>query len=219
MDDKLYKSIKKLKKDELLELLVESYQHLKDKDTKEIFGKYTPSNKNNFFSDTSITHIEKFKRKTFEGKYYQYFEVNYKNFDYIPEKTEEWFDTVEHYLNNCCKLSEKGEHEKAIKGFTILYELLDRLDEEFVFADELNTHLLGGDDEIRSRCFVQSSYAINKVEDFPIPLKHALLEDSYSSYSPGFFKRILELNIPAYISSTRDFCDKNQIRYPEWFIL
>jgi hypothetical protein len=86
-----------------------------------------------FFQEVEIFH-ERF----LAGYYYAPFNINSKNFMHIPEETENWFDELSDFLDNACKLVEKGEKEAVLPSFKLLMDLVRRMKngEEIIFADE-----------------------------------------------------------------------------------
>jgi hypothetical protein len=57
---------------------------------------------------------------------------------HIPTETENWFDEIGGFLDNACKLVDKGEKEEVLPSFKLLMDLIRRMEngEEIIFADE-----------------------------------------------------------------------------------
>lgn len=80
--------------------------------------------------------IYRFRQDSLAGKYYAPFEMNSKNYNYVPPQTEAWFDELSTWLGRACELAEEGEKKAALEGLSVLIELIETIDEEIVFAHE-----------------------------------------------------------------------------------
>ena len=90
-----------------------------------------------------------FLNDSLAGKYYAPVAINSKNFTHIPEETEEWFEVLNDLLAESAKLSAQGEHILAVECFGLLYQLIGRMEkgDEIVFADELGSWMIPGDEK------------------------------------------------------------------------
>ena len=64
------------------------------------------------------------ERDSRAGTYYHSFMINSKNFNHIPDKTDEWFDRLGELLTEISKLTRQGDHATAVACFDRLYALI-----------------------------------------------------------------------------------------------
>lgn len=83
-----------------------------------------------------IEAIHRFRQDSLEGKYYAPFEMNSKNYTFVPPQTEAWFDELSTWLGRACELAEEGEKKAALEGLSVLFELIENMTEGIVFAHE-----------------------------------------------------------------------------------
>ena len=87
--------------------------------------------------------IYRFRQGSLAGKYYAPFEMNSKNYNYVPPQTEAWFDELSTWLGRACELAEDGEKEAALEGLSILIELIETMhDKEIVFAHDASEWMI-----------------------------------------------------------------------------
>ncbi|MCB9298387.1 MAG: hypothetical protein H6573_00015 [Lewinellaceae bacterium] len=87
--------------------------------------------------------IHRFRQDSLAGKYYAPFEMNSKNYNYVPPQTEAWFDELSTWLGRACELAEDGEKEAALEGLSILIELIETMhDKEIVFAHDASEWMI-----------------------------------------------------------------------------
>ena len=89
--------LKRQKKAVLLELLEQSFFAMEPKQQRAVFGETRPGNRRPP-GPTGGGHCwrkwPEFDRDSRARKYYQSFMINSKNFNHIPDKTDEWFDRL-----------------------------------------------------------------------------------------------------------------------------
>ncbi|MDH3602405.1 MAG: hypothetical protein OEU26_22550, partial [Candidatus Tectomicrobia bacterium] len=110
---------------------------------------------------------------------------NSKNFTHIPEETEEWFDILGDSLKRSAKLTEQEAHARAVECFTLLYELIDTMEdgEEIVFADECGSWMIPGDEKTFVQAYVTSLAAVETPEGFTMTAVPLIQRDSYQSFA------------------------------------
>jgi len=57
--------------------------------------------------------IKRFRRESSAGAYYAPFNVNSKNYRYIPPETEAWFDRLGELLASSTQLTQQKDHQRA----------------------------------------------------------------------------------------------------------
>jgi len=141
--NKVFHVLKSEEKKTLINLLYEVYDLLSATDAFRIFSQYYEKSipKKSFITKT-LSDINKFYDESYSGKYYAPFDMNSKNYSNIPEETELWFELLADYLMKSVKLNEMAEHGIAVQCFKKLYKLYDDMDEEIVFAHELDGCML-----------------------------------------------------------------------------
>ncbi len=150
---KLHNTIRKLRRDELSELLIRATEQLPKTRLPKVFagiidldeitttGKNTNGNKpttNNTQSEL-LTEVEHFHTTSLAGQYYESFRVNSRNFMEKSEGTEEWIHECNRLFKRCISEA-KQSHKTTCKALAMLIELLLEIDEckdnIIFFADE-----------------------------------------------------------------------------------
>ncbi len=188
----LFQAIKKLKKEELLDLLRNAFINTEDKERRYIFGDlYKEITKKDRTPDKLLKDIKIFHEESLAGAYYAPFMINSKNWSDVPEETDEWFDTISDYLDFTCVLAEQKDYDTAAKCFKLLFSLIEKLNdgEEIVFADELGDWMIHADkDYIENYIITFSKTAsIDEYVQHIIPL---LKSDSYSSFADKVYQKV-----------------------------
>jgi hypothetical protein len=181
---RLFDFLEKQKSSFLIELLRSAYDELNAYQRNDVFGKVIeemPLSEVN--GDELLEDIKIFHSESLAGYYYEPFQIDSKNFSDIPEETEEWFEKLGDFLKESMRLTEQGKHSIAIECFKILYELIEKMEEgqEIVFADEIGSWMIPGDEKEYINAYLSASAAITTPEEYAeiaIPL---IRRDSYSS--------------------------------------
>jgi len=118
--------------------------------------------------ESLVGRITSFRTDSLAGKYYAEFEWNSKNYDHVPEETQQWFDLLNDLLAESATLSTQGEHAVAVECFGLLYDLIEYMEEgeEIVFAHELGSWMLPGDEKPYLAAYVASLAAVSTPEIF-----------------------------------------------------
>ena len=72
--------------------------------------------------------IKKFRRESLGGAYYAPFDMNSKNYMFIPPETEAWFDRLGELLTASVQLTKQRDHLLATNCFDALFELIDAME-------------------------------------------------------------------------------------------
>jgi hypothetical protein len=112
--------------------------------------------------------IKKFQRESLAGAYYAPFDMNSKNYMFIPPETEAWFDRLGELLATSVQLTRQKDHRLATACFGVLFELIDVMEsgEEIVFADEYGSWMIPGDEKRYVAAYLKSLAAIASPADF-----------------------------------------------------
>jgi len=182
--DKLFSYLKKQKVNVLIKLLDDCYCCMRTQDIRNIFGQIEDKFIKKSIDDGKaiLKKVQKFKKDSLRGVYYAPFDINSKNFMNVPEETDIWFETLGDFLTESSRLSEQGDHTNAVKCFGILFELIDKMDDEIVFADELGIWMLPIKEEPCIRAYFKSAAAILNAEEYAQVVLPILRQDSYSSF-------------------------------------
>ena len=129
--------------------------------------------------------VEAFRRASLAGMYYAPFNMNSKNYRHIPEQTREWFDKLGNLLLASVQLTTRGDHLQTVTCFKILYELIAAMEEgqEIVFADEVGSWMIPGDERQFIAAYMTSLAAIATPEEFAAAALPLLRRDSWQSFA------------------------------------
>ncbi len=130
----------------------------------------------------------------------------------VPKETDEWFEKMVTYFERCCQLYKQGDSSNAIIGFQILYSLLDKLDDEIVFADKLGTWMMGGDTKKYSLHYIQAASETCDDESFAKHMLPVLREDSYSSFCDKVFNNIKSHSSKSQVDCVKKLAKKEGVR-------
>jgi hypothetical protein len=149
-------------------------------------------------AETLRIDIEVFRDSSLAGNYYAPFDINSKNFMHIPEETEEWFEQLGDYLEQSTQLSQQGKHADAIYCFTLLYELIEAMDdgEEIVFAEEIGGWMIPVDEKTCLAAYINSLAQTSTPEEFTAAVIPLLRRDSYESFANKVYPTIQNVATP-----------------------
>ena len=132
-----------------------------------------------------LREIRKFKRESLAGAYYAPFNMNSKNYMYIPPETEAWFARLGELLASSTQLAKQKEHQQAVACFGLLFELIDAMEfgEEIVFADEVGSWMIPGNEKRYIAAYLKSLAAIATSEAFAAVAVPLLERDSQQAFT------------------------------------
>ncbi len=183
--DRLFEYLETQKKAQLIELLESAFDVMDTEQRHDVFDEIIrdlpPATVD---GEQLLADIEAFFKSSINGRYYEPFNINSKNFSDIPEETDKWFDELGDYLEESSVLTEQGAHEVAVQCFKLLYDLIDKMEdgEDIVFADELGGWMIPGDEKIFIKSYLTSLSAISTPEEYTkktIPLIERDAIDSF----------------------------------------
>jgi len=183
--ENLFNYLEKQEHSTLLELLDAAFESMDTHQRRDVFGEIIKEiGPSSIDCEMLLKNIKAFYSSSMAGHYYEYFDINSKNFSDVPEGTEKWFDEISDYLEDSSRLSDQGEHDVAIECFKLLYKLIDKMEdgEDIVFADECGSWMIAGDEKRFITAYLTSLSAISTPEEYAegsIPL---IKRDSYGSF-------------------------------------
>lgn len=130
----------------LLDLLGEAYEEMTDVGRFRVFNDIYSANVHRKKGPGRLfKEIDTFYRDSLDGEYYAPFDINSKNFMYVPEETTLWCEKLADYLGKATRLADEGHSAIALACFDRLYHLHENMCEEIVFADELGDWMIQAD--------------------------------------------------------------------------
>lgn len=90
-----------------------------------------------------LKQIKIFLKDSLAGKYYAPFNMDSKNYNWIPPETEAWYTELATWLDRSCELVEQGHRKIAKECLDICFQLIDKQgDDDTVFAHELGDWMI-----------------------------------------------------------------------------
>lgn len=153
----------------LLALLQQAYRQLTVAQREQVFYalyKSLPASAVN--GEELFQQISRFHHDSVAGKYYAPFELHAKNVSHVPENTTAWFDALNDFLAESATLTAHGEHAVAVECFGLLYQLIEHMEDgdEIVFADEVGSWMIPGDEKSYLAAYLSSLAAVTTPEVF-----------------------------------------------------
>lgn len=184
-EETLFKTLRRQTKSTLLELLYSVYYETNTQQRRSIFGDLMTKSKPSKMTGKDIVKKSKaFYKDSLAGAYYAPFDINSKNFSYIPEETEEWFEKLGDLLQASAELTKQGDHTSAVESFNILYELIGKIEygEEIIFADEYGSWMIPGNEKEYLNSYVQSLAKVKTPEEYVKVVIQLIKRDSVVSF-------------------------------------
>jgi len=176
----LIMALKKQTKEQLISLLLESYEVLNKPQRNRFFETIYDKVKTPKFNAQNIhEEILKFYKESITGKYYAPFDINSKNFSDIPEETELWCDLLAKHFTNALELFDREEYEMATECFDKLYYIQVNMCEEIVFAHELGTWMIPIKQATIIPKYIESMAKTKTAEGFKNGIKMLMDIDDY----------------------------------------
>lgn len=184
--DDLFEFLKGQKANQLLQMISSAYDAMSTKQRNYVFGKYEKKfSKRTVIGSDLLAAIKKFHSDSIEGYYYAPFDINSKNFSDIPEETDEWFDLLWDFLRKSACLSKTKQHDFSIECFGLLYDLIYKMEEgeEIVFAHELGSWMIPGDEKEVIAAYIFSLSETKSPKEFSSLALPLIQRDSYQSFT------------------------------------
>ena len=150
--DKVSRSLKRMNKDALIEMLGLAYEVLPRTQIIEVFGEYVDFEalaskpRKSISAKRLLETVQQFHKDSLKERYRQDFNVNSKNYREMSEGTRGWISEINKLFEQSVDVAEKGHHRQAREAMDLLFDLLRRIDngEDFVFfADEQGSWQVG----------------------------------------------------------------------------
>ena len=134
--------------------------------------------------------IRGFRRESLAGAYYASFNMNSKNYMDIPPETEAWFDRLSELLASSTQLTQQKDHQLATACFGLLFELIGAMEsgEEIVFADEIGSWMIPGDEKQFISAYLRSLAATATPEAFAVVALPLIRRDSRQSFASEVYQ-------------------------------
>jgi hypothetical protein len=183
--DQLFAILKRRKKSELLAMLDRAFDEMPPKTQRAVFLDLIQKSRPAKLGGRSLLDdVEEFHRESLEGRYYEPFDINSKNFSNIPEGTDEWCDRVADSLKQAMQLTSQGDHDWAVKCFVLLFDLIEKMEsgEEIVFADEMGSWMIPIDEKDWIPAYMTSLAATANPGEFAAKALPVIRRDSGHSF-------------------------------------
>jgi len=182
--EQLFQYLSEQDSPKLLDLLSMAYDYMETDQRHDVFGdlmRKLPQEPVD--GEVLLAEIQKFARRSYAGRYYAPFNINSKNYRDVPEETEAWFDEIGDLLQSAMQVTAQGEHLQAIACFRELYALIDKMEdgEDIVFADELGSWMIPGDEKLTLGAYLTSLAAVSSAEEFAAAAIPFVRRDSWYS--------------------------------------
>jgi hypothetical protein len=171
-------ALRRLKKEELLQVLHHAYRELPASRVVSLFGEYVdlttlhspPLARNDAAPRRLFKAVQKFHADSLAGQYYESFRVDSRNFMDKSEGTELWISECNQLFDKCVELSSKGHHAEARKAMDLLFELLHQVDsgsdDIIFFADEGGSWQVGVNEEKVLPAYFRSLAAVAEPDEY-----------------------------------------------------
>lgn len=171
-------ALRKLKKEDLLQVLHHAYRELPASRVVSTFGEYVdltaldspPTASKGAVPRRILEAAQRFHAASLAGQYYESFRVNSMNFMEKSEGTELWINECNQLFDKCVELNGKGHHAEVRKAMDLLFELLEQIDsgsdDIIFFADEGGSWQVGVDEEKVLPAYFTSLAAVTEPEEY-----------------------------------------------------
>ena len=169
----------------LLDVLSAAYDEMKYDQREAVFGRYVealpPAPVD---GEVLLNEVERFRQDSYAEVYYAPFDINSKNWRYVPEETKEWFDRLGDLLQGSAQLTVQGDHLHAAACFGVLYELIDDMEsgKEIVFGDEIGSWMIPGDEKELIAAYMISLAATALPEEFTVAALPLIRRDTWQGF-------------------------------------
>lgn len=164
----------------LLALLQQAYRQLTITQREKVFyALYRSLPASAVNGEELVQQIISFHKDSLAGKYYAPFEWNSKNYNHVPEETQEWFDVLNDFLAESATLTEQGEHAVAVECFGLLYQLIEHMEDgdEIVFTHEVGSWMISSDEKPYLAAYLSSLAAVTTPDVFTVTVLPLLRRD------------------------------------------
>lgn len=194
-------ALRKLKKENLLQVLHDAYQALPASRVASVFGGYvdltTPDStissrtRRSTAPQRLLEAVEQFHADSLAGQYYESFNVNSKNFMDKSEGTELWISECNQFFDKGVALSVQGQQAAVRTAMDLLFELLEEIDTGsdriIFFADEGGSWQVGIDTDKVLPAYFISLAAVAEPPEYAARVREVIRQ--HGSYDSEKFLR------------------------------
>ena len=114
------------------------------------------------------------------------------------------------------RLTEQGDHEKAVQCFRLLHECIEAMEsgDEIIFADEAGMWMFGRREEPLLKAYVKSASEVLVPDDFAVEMKPLMIRDSYVSFFNRVYKNVMNIANAAQLQSIQKLIKIEGIKLP-----
>jgi hypothetical protein len=125
--------------------------------------------------------------------------MNSKNYRFIPPETEAWFNRLGELLATSVQLTKQKDYQLATACFGVLFELIDVMEsgDEIVFAEELGSWMIPGDEKQYVAAYLRSLAAITSPEGFVAVALPLIRRDSGHSFVSEAYRSAIRVTTKA----------------------
>jgi hypothetical protein len=207
--------LKRQKKAVLLDLLEQAFTAMEPKQQRAVFGELTRKPPTARAKGAALLEeVLQFERDSRARKYYQSFMINSKNFNYIPDKTDEWFDRLGELLTETSKLTRQGDHAMAVACFDRLYALIEVMEDgdSIVFAHELGSWMIPVREEVWVADYLTSLAATTTPDEFATKACPLVRRDTGHSFAARTYQSALKTANQEQAARLETEIERQQIR-------
>lgn len=185
--DRIFETLANEDKTTLLTLLQTAYDCVTPDERAKLFGQFSAQEgpRAQVDGQTVLDAIERFAIRSRQGEYYASFNINSKNYMYLPKETKAWFRELGEFLQNSVQLVAQEEYQQATACFGRLYELIAEMEvgERIVFGDEIGSWLIPGEEKRYLSAYITALAQCTSPEQFASTVAPLARRDSYQSLS------------------------------------
>jgi hypothetical protein len=195
MDEELLlEALKKQTKEQLIHLLLCSFDVLDDAKRLQVFNEIYYKEQTPVFNPQKIyRHVKTFYNDSKAKKYYDSLSINSKCNSDVPEKTQIWFQMLADLFKKTIELNLHNEHQLAVECFDMLYYLQENMSEEIVFADELGSWMIPIKQSEAIPKYIESISKVCKPEKYKERIKLVMNIDAHDYQKSKIFNKALEV--------------------------
>ncbi len=214
----LFSYVVQQEKEDIVSMLSNCFDNMNVDQINNVFYKYEKFyiDQTRVDPDNLLSAVKKFRENSFKGVYYAPFDVNYKNFSDVPEETRIWFDNLGDLMVDTSRLTEQGDHEKAVQCFRLLHECIEAMEsgDEIIFAYEAGMWMFGRREEPLLKAYVKSASEVLVPDDFAVEMKPLMIRDSYVSFFNRVYKNVMNIANAAQLQSIQKLIKIEGIKLP-----
>ncbi|HYX33970.1 MAG TPA: hypothetical protein VE954_12715 [Oligoflexus sp.] len=191
-------------KEELVRIMDVAYEVKTAQQRRTVFGKRLDKLRIKAFPGESLLReIEKFRDDSSNGNYYAPFDIDSRNFTFIPPETEEWFDRLADFFNTAMLLVDQGQYQLAYDAFGLIYELVGLMEsgDEIIFADEYGSWMIPVREDDCIAAYLRAVAQMENEDDFTNTAIGLLKRDEKQSFTINVYHSALAAGSPEQVAA------------------